>query len=252
MPLNVEYVASGANASAESIHFPLSSLVGITSGEVDGSESQPERDNKFMLGVLLGLNSEVANASPSPLGMATARGNLVGAGSDLLNQNVAFTFSSVANFADGSIDVYPLPSSDDGLMPLSSAFSNIEKVSGTAAASNDGLSVAYSDLEAFGSFMSFSNLTFNGSQDHRALTRALMAWMIENADLRGGNTASAVVSKGRSNATGIAPPGNITDITSLTESQLITRGFLNVSFNATMQYRINPSQQTYDVNVSTS
>ncbi len=245
-----EVVASGANPSADSLLIPFGDLYGLIDGTELGNSTE-EDDGKISASFNLTMADKISALS-SPLGVSVAKPNPTGAGSDIINQNVALTWNYVVDFDSQETKVYPIVSGSSKAVALTDVFPNAEILTTTGSAAAESLTISMADLTARNSNITVSNKQGNLANDQREILEAMTRLVFVNAVSRSASQASAVQSKNRSNVQGSGLPNNFFTDTTYAEADQSKLGWFTTNYSMTHQYKLNQDTQQFDVNVVTA
>lgn len=249
MAIPFETVESGSSPSEESLLLPVSALYGINNLDEFGNSSE-EDDGKLSASIFHSMQSAI-DSLDSPIGVSESKPNPTGAGTDLIRQNIEITWRYVVDFANGEVKVYPVADSDDEIA-FTDVFSGAEIVDDASSASADSVAILLSELENY-SPKSASDLSgVDLDAESRELLETLTRMAHTLSDERSGSTGSAVQSKSRGNLQANDRPDNFFSNTTYSESDAPNLGWASLNFSITHEWVLDPNDQTFEVNVTTS
>lgn len=245
-----ESVTSGANPTADSLVIPFSDLFGLVDATELGN-SQEEDDGKISSAFKVTLADQVSNLS-SPLGLAIAKPNPNGAGTDIIRQNIATTWNYVVDFSTGEVSIYPATSGSSRTVAFTDVFPNAEVLAVADTASADSLAIPLADIQNYDPDATLTNLQGNLVNDQRNLLESMTRMVFAETSARANSIASAVQAKNRSNVAGSGAPNNFFADTSFSESDAPKLGWFALTYSMTFEYKLNQNTQMFDVNVVTA
>lgn len=250
MTIPYESVTSGANPTVDSLLIPFGDLFGLTDASELGN-STPEDDGKIASSFKITLADKVATLT-SPLGLAVAKPNPTGAGTDIIRQNVATTWSYVIDFSQGEVTVYPAVLGSSREVAFTDVFPNAEVVATTGSATADSLAIALSDIQSYDPDATVANLQGSLADDQRKLLESMTRMIFILSDVRTASVASAVQAKNRGNVNGSNVPNNFFADTTFVETDRPKLGWFSLNYSMTFEYKLNQNTQMFDVNVVTA
>jgi len=250
MTIPYESLASGANPLTDSLLLPFSDLYGLIASTELGNSAN-EDTAKIASAFKLTLADKVSTLT-NPLGLAVAKPNPTGAGTDVIRQNIATTWSYVVDFSQAEVSVYPAVVGSSREVSFTDIFPNAEVVATAETATADSLAIALSDLQDFNADATIANLQGALGDDQRSLLEAMTRMMFNLADIRTASVASAVQAKTRGNISGSNVPNNFFTDTTFVESDASKLGWFTTNYSMTFEYKLNQNTQQFDVNLVTS
>lgn len=230
MALAYEYFTGSSTAAAAGLLIPRANLPGMATGEFDDTN----KERKVALAISNALFSGV-NAVTSPLGLAATKATPTGISADVINQPFTTTVNYYADHAAGSVGVYPLPSGNAGLVSLQNIFGSGISIVDAGAATVEGILIPNTVITGSGGAVPAST-----TADARDYLQALLLDMVNNI-----GTSTAVPTRSRNTATGVAAPANLSTITNLTDAAKLS--FFSHTYSLTFQLALNQSTQTFDL-----
>lgn len=249
MTLPIEYLTTTDSASADSLFLTSSDLKGQDDAELSSNTGQ-ELDARVVWGFMESLYDYFS--ANDVLGMSMTRPNPASGGSTyLVNQQYSFTFTQYLDIRDGSHGA--LPSGSFGLVSITDVFPNAEKVSSGASPSNSGVAMPYSSTIAALSSNApdFASLDLSAA-DHRSVFVGLAIALFEGIDTRTGTISSAFVNKARNNPRGIGIGNATLNNSSLGTGDRPYLGFIQQTVSSTLQWMLDISNNSFEVNVTTT
>lgn len=250
MAIPYESVTSGANPTADSLLIPFGDLFGLTDASELGN-SQAEDDGKIASAFKITLADKVATLN-SPLGLAVAKPNPTGAGTDIIRQNIATTWSYVIDFSSGEVIVYPSVGGSSREVAFTDIFPNAEIVDTSSTATADSLAIALTDIQNYDPDATLANLQGALGDDQRDLLESMTRMMFTEVTVRTASVASAVQNKNRGNVSGSNAPNNFFTDTTFVETDRPKLGWFSINYSMTFEYQLNQNTQQFDVNVVTT
>ncbi len=248
MPINYEAVTSGANPAADSLLIPYGDLDGLTDASELGNSTE-EDDGKISSALILSMQSAIASLN-APLGIAQAKPNPTGAGTDLVNQNVSLTWSYVADNVNGSVGVYPAVGGSAKTVAFTDVFPNAEIVDTASTASADSLALPIADLTAYSADLTVANKQGALGDDQRDMLEAMTRFTFGNVLVRATGQLSGLTAKTKGNAVGSGAPANFFTDTTFEESDSINLAWFGVTYSFTFQYLLNQETGQFDLNIA--
>lgn len=253
MAITFEQFSSSGSAVGAGLFIPVADLPGVTSSELNGTPSGTE---KALFAILNKVYNVLSPSNFDKLGFSVAKPNPTGVAADTVNQNYTLSNQLMIDLSTLSVDQVPVPSaganSGVGDIPLASVFPGASAVAASGAVAGAGIVLLNSELSAYAAPAAATAV----SGDGRQYLASLIAYLAGEASVRDGSTASSVISKSRSAATGFTPPANWTQstdpVTGINASDLPVLAFITITYSLTVQLILNQSTQTFDVNLATS
>lgn len=248
MAISYEAVTSGANPSADSLLIPYGDLDGLTDASELGNSTE-EDDAKIASALFLSMQSALASLT-NPLGVAQAKPNPTGAGTDLINQNVSLTWSYVSDFVNKAATVYPAAAGSSKTVAFTDVFPNAEIVATAATASADSLALPIADLTAVSADFTVANKQGSLGDDQRDMLEALTRFVYSNSTVRANGTQSGITAKTKGNANGSAAPTDFFTDTTFSQSDSENLAWFSLAYSITFQYLLNQETGQFDVNIA--
>lgn len=249
MTIPFETVASGAAPTNDSLLLPAADLDGIT-GITEFGNSAEEDDAKLGAAIFLTVDRIIRSLSSS-LGVASARPNPTGAGTNLINQNVSVTWSYVLDKANLTSGVFPATGSSGKEVAMTDVFPGAEVVATTGSATADSVAIALTNLQNYNVDATLANKQGALASDQRDLLETLNRMAYDNVAVRSGTVSSGFTGKNLPNGTATAPPTDFFNDTTYSSADANNLAIINQPVSVTVQYRL-ADDSTYDVNVTTA
>lgn len=247
--LNAASISSGTTPTYNGIFIPYTSLEGIEDGGEFGG-SPEEIFSKISAAVINTMQRAIASLS-SPLGVSVAKPNPTGAGTDIINQNIALTWQYVANLSSGEVAV--LPANDPSIeVAFTDVFPASEIIGGGAytPVAADSVGIPIADLTALNAAITVANKAGNLGNDQRDMLEALTRLVQNQTPLRSASQQSAVTTKTQTNANGLAVPNGFLNNTTFVEADLQNLALFSRTYSITHQYQLNHDTQKFEVRVA--
>jgi len=230
MALAYEYFTGVDTAAAAGLFIPRANLPGMATSEFDDTNIE----RKVALAVMNALFSGLSTVT-APLGLAVTKATPAGISADVINQGFTATVQYYADHGAGTVGVYPLPVGNAGLVSLESIFGSGISIVSAGGATNEGVVIPNSVITSAG-----GAVPANTTADARDWLQAILLDMVNNL-----TTSTAVPTRSRNTAAGVAIPTNLTTITNLTDASKLS--FFSHTYSLTFQLSLNQSTQTFDL-----
>lgn len=257
--MSFEYFDADGNAVADGVFLPVAALPGLNASELAASEPAHLKLSKSIAAVVETIYTTLSPTNFNKLGFTTSKASPAGAGTNLINQNYGFTTQKVLNFDTDTIGMIPEPATGTlnglGSFSISDVFPSATKVAAGGATGGAGVLIPTTLLLAYSS-LTHAGITISGTSDNRDWFAALFDWFGNAAPVRDASTASAVTARSAGAPSATSIPTAFTQSTNPTSgilaSEAPSRGLVSKSYSITIQYVLNQSTQTFDVNSVTA
>ena len=231
MALAYEYFTGAGTSVAAGLLIPRANLPGMAASEFDDVNVERKVAMAIANAMFTGLAAVTA-----PLGFAATKSTPAGVAADTINQPFTFTANYYANHANGTVSVYPLPAGNAGLVTLENIFGSGISIISAGGTTEEGIVIPNSVITGAGGAVPANT----GAADARDWLQALLLDMVNNLA-----TSTAVPTRSRNTATGVAIPANLSTITSLSDATLLS--FFSHTYSLTFQLALNQATQTFDL-----
>lgn len=258
MTLPIEYFDAAGTVASDGVFIPLADLPGVTASEFSASESVAKKDAKAMLAVLTVLNAYIADETNTVLGVTSEENPPAGVDINILQKTFVFSFRKFVDYSLDAIADLPLPTTGllNGLggIAISAIFPGATKLAGgTASTPGAGLVIQTAGLAKYAPV---SQTSITVGSDSRTWFTGLLQALALDAERRSGTVVSAIVTTTAGQTTGLIFPATYTvgtdPETGLALADLPKLGLVQRALSYTVELILNPSAQTYDVNVVTA
>lgn len=245
--LNIEQLSAAAAATNDGLFVPVDDLPGLDATELDGT---PEGESKLIFAILNAVYDTLNPVNFDKLGFGVTKPNPTGTGADLINQSFGLSAQYMANLADNTIGMIPVPASgtnaEVGKIALTDIFPGADEIASGATSGGAGIVIPDSEIGDFG-----APTADTIGDDFRQYLASLYLWMIGSAAIRG-SAPSAIVNASVGAATGFNPPAAWTadtnPVSGIDAADLSRRAFFSRQFSLTVNLKLNQADQTFDVN----
>lgn len=240
--LNFSLVASGDSITNKSLFIPYSDIDGVK----DAADAATDSQAKVISGLWLSMQSALATLT-SPFGVAQAKPNPVGAGTDLINQAVSHTWSYVVDFSNEEAKVFPIDTGNPVLViAFTDVFPNAVEIASAGTAPSDGVAIEETEITAKNGNVDLSAL----GDESRPLLETMSRLIYAGAELRQASNQSAFTNKTQSGLNNTNIPANFVANTTYVEADLLNLAFFTRTYSLTTQFLLNQDSGEFDVNVA--
>ncbi|NJR73300.1 MAG: hypothetical protein HC773_05585 [Scytonema sp. CRU_2_7] len=253
--------AAIVGAGVDGIFIPLAALPGLLSTELADAQANHLKYSKAIASICEKLIASITTLGfEGAISFSATKPNPAGAGLNLFNQSYNFSYIKVLDLQGQEIVEIPVPTTGTNLgigdVDITDIFASAAKISAGDDISGAGVIVATSLLTPYSS-ISHPGLTINGSTDNREAISALIAWLGNGTLVRSTTDASGITARTLQTPPTIAAiPAAFTALPNPTSgilaAETIVRSTITRTVSITVNFLLNSTSQSFDVNSVTA